>query len=227
VQRGLRNVFGQFDKERPAHALSLADLYHILPTLDLSKYDDARNWCALLFGFYGLLRIGEYTGDNMFLRVRSVAVADDGITLTIPWSKTDISPVNVRIAARGDLLCPVAAARHFASFFKATRSPDAAFFANRLDTDRAISNQDFISWLKDRSTAIGISATNISGHSLHRGGTTDLFLANVPESVIALHGRWRSECYRRYFASTTPQFLATGMLLAHTRTLAPLALAST
>ena len=154
VQRGLRNVFGQFDKERPAHALSLTDLYHILPTLDLTKYDDARSWCALLFGFYGLLRIGEYTGDSMFLRVRSVAIADDGITLTIPWSKTDISPVNVRIAARGDLLCPVAAARHLSSFFTTPRSPDAAFFANRLDTDRAIPNQDFIGWLKGRCVAI-------------------------------------------------------------------------
>jgi integrase len=230
VQRGLRNVFGQFDKQRPAHALSLTNLYHILSTLDLTKFDDARNWCAILFAFYGLLRISEYTGDTMFLRVRSVVIADDstGITLTIPWSKTDISPVHVRIAARGDLLCPVAAARHLSSFFTATRtrSPDAAFFANRLDTDRAISNQDFTSWLKGRCTAIGISDTNISGHSLRRGGTTDMFLAGVPESVIALHGRWRSECYRRYFASTTPQFLATEMLLTHSRSLAPLALTS-
>ena len=219
-------MFGQFDKQRPAHAVSLTELYHVLPTLDLTKFDDARNWCAILFAFYGLLRISEYTGNTMFIRVRSVAIANDGITLTIPWSKTDISPVNVRIAARGDVLCPVAAARHLSSFFAATRSPDAAFFANRLDTDRAISNQDFVSWLKGRCTAIGISATNISGHSLRRGGTTDMFLAGVPESVIALHGRWRSECYRRYFASTTPQFLATQILLTHTRSLAPLALAS-
>jgi integrase len=224
VQRGLRSVFGQFDKQQPAHALSLANLSHILATLDLDRYEDARNWCAILFAFYGLLRIGEYTGDAMFLRVRGVVIADDGITLTIPWSRTDTSPVNVRIAARNDLLCPVRAARHFSSFFKSTRSPDSAFFTTRTDTDRAISNQDFIGWLKGRATAIGISATNVSGHSLRRGGTTDLFLAGVPESVLALHGRWRSECYRRYFASTTPQFMATELLLAHTRSLAPLAI---
>jgi hypothetical protein len=70
--------------------------------------------------------------------------------------------------------------------------------------------------LKRHALGIGLDPHRVSGHSLRRGGTTAYFLAGVPETVIGLHGRWRSHAYRVYFADTTPQFLASSYLNSHT-----------
>ena len=42
-----------------------------------------------------------------------------------------------------------------------------------------------------------------------------MFIAGVSETVIAQHGRWRSDCYRRYFDAGTPHFMATSILVEH------------
>jgi hypothetical protein len=169
---------------------------------------------------FGLLRIGEYcctSAGRSRLLVRHVIRSVEGVQLTVPWSKSDLSPACVRFSSRPDLLCPLAAARHYLSFFRHARDAGQPFFVTTADSGSALSDQAYREWLKRRAAAIGLDSRNISGHSLRRGGTTALFLAGVPETVIALHGRWRSTCYRRYFASTTPQWLATTTLLAHTR----------
>ena len=50
-------------------------------------------------------------------------------------------------------------------------------------------------------------------HSFRRGGTTAMFHAGVPDSLIALQGRWASLTYRRYFDNAQHHTMATSMLL--------------
>jgi hypothetical protein len=44
----------------------------------------------------------------------------------------------------------------------------------------------------------GCDPTQYAGHSFRRGGTSALKLAGVADSIIQLHGRWRSDAYRAY-----------------------------
>lgn len=215
TRKGLENVYSQFDHVRPAHAITLADIARILPLLDLRSFVDARNWCCLLFGFYGLLRVGEYTGTvskPAKLSVKHVVIDPTGIQLTIPWSKTDVTAATVRFCSRADILDPYAAARHYSSFFTSPRRATDPFFAADRTGEAPLTAQSFATWLKFRCATIGLDHKKISGHSLRRGGCTALFMAGCSETVIAQHGRWRSDCYRRYFDVKTPHYLATEQL---------------
>ena len=222
VRKGLINVYGQFDKEQPAFALSLQQCNSFISFLDLRSFDDARNWCATLFGFFGLFRVGEYTSSSsskVHLRFKNVTIYKDGISLVVPYSKTSLTPTTVRICARDDILCPVAACIHYLSFFRRSRSADEPFFVTSSSlesSNHSLTPDSFIKWLKLQSVRIGLDPTNISGHSLRRGGTTAMFIAGCSETVIAQHGRWRSLTYRLYFDSSIPHYMATTTLLQHT-----------
>ena len=75
--------------------------------INLGVFADARDWCAALFAFYGLLRIKEYTCSGLLHE--HVSVHSWGISLAIPFSKTSLVPTAVAIVHRDDELCPVAA----------------------------------------------------------------------------------------------------------------------
>lgn len=220
VRKGLFNVYSQFDKSQPAFALSLGNIYSTFFHLSFLSFEDSRNWCALLFGFFGLLRIGEYSASSpsaVKLRVKHVRIESDrtGIRLTIPFSKTETRPTTIFICRRPDILCPVAAMIHYLSFLP-HRDPDEPFFTSSLSSRASLTPDAFCKWLKHQAVRIGLDPTRISGHSLRRGGTTAMFVAGVSETVIAKHGRWRSICYRRYFDQDSPHYLATSILLEHT-----------
>ena len=219
VRKGLINVYGQFDKAEPAFALSLQQCNSFISYIDLRSFDNARNWCALLFAFFGLLRVGEYTSSSsskVHLRLKHVTV---GISFVVPYSKTSLTPTTVRICARNDILCPVAACIHYLSFFRRSRSADEPFFVTSSSiesSNHSLTPDTFIKWLKLQSVRIGLNPSNISGHSLRRGGTTAMFIAGCSETVIAQHGRWRSLTYRLYFDASIPHYMATTTLLKHT-----------
>ena len=222
VKRGLINIFGQFDRETPAPAISLDQLATMLPFIDLETFDGARGWCALLFAFFGLLRIREYTGDKMALRVEHVRAEAGGIVLTVPWSKADAHPAEVRLVARHDRMCPVLAFSVFSGFFRHPRPPRQPFFPSAPSSSAAVCPATFTSWWRKIGSAAGIDMAEVTGHSLRRGGTTEMFNAGVAETVIKAHGRWRSESFRRYFSSPSSSFLATQSLFSHTRARYPL-----
>ena len=95
---GMRHYYGPATVSSPKAALTLSDLGAIAPHLDIACYDDARDWCAFLFAFFGLLRINEYAGGG--LRHCHVRVTADGVDITILSSKTMQHPVTVSIALR-------------------------------------------------------------------------------------------------------------------------------
>ena len=58
----------------------------------------------------------------------------------------------------------------------------------------------FSSFLKETITAVGLDATNLSPHSLRRGGVTHAYQSGVPDHLIKLHGDWRSDAYKLYLS---------------------------
>lgn len=205
---GLRNYYGNV-VSTPKAALTMADLFAFAACLrNVSNYfEHARDWCACLLAFFGLLRIGEYTGGT--LRFRHVQVAAAGVEITVLRSKTSLVPVVVSLAKRGDQLCPVAAVEHYRSFFRLLQlpcGPDDFFFIARLKSGKTEALTDVV--FIDRVRALIIAnfpdrdPQRYAGHSFRRGGATALALAGVEHSLIQRHGRWASDSFRRYLDTT-------------------------
>ena len=189
---------------QPKHAITLADLRAIRAHTDVATFDGARNWCACLLAFFGLLRINEYA--NGGLRHGDVRLSATGVTLTVPFSKTSLQPTDVELAARADDLCPARALAAYLVFFDRypalSRAPSAALFVTRR-ADAGIHNttdSEFIAIVRallQRADPLR-DTSRYAGHSFRRGGTTALKQWGVSDADIQRHGRWRSDAYRQY-----------------------------
>jgi hypothetical protein len=199
VKAGLLNYYGDTNYSQPTRGFTVQDLYDIRQHIDLDNFADARDWCAALFAFYGLLRIKEYTCSGLLRR--HVTTHEWGINLAIPFSKTSLIPTAVAIVRRDDELCPLAAHVAYTRHLPARlRRPDVAYFLHSHSLATPLTDTTFIRhvrrWVRDH---LRHSPSDYSGHSFRRGGTTALQIAGVPESTIASHGRWKSLTYRAYF----------------------------
>ena len=173
-----------------------------------------------LFAFFGLLRLREFCSPS--LTFTDVKPTTYGIELTVQFSKTTLVPVQVVIIRRDDELCPLAAYQQYITHIDSRlRLPLTPFFRLTADRTTAHSDVQFATSLRRLLSIIHPNSppSNYASHSFRRGGTTAMFMANVAETVIAAHGRWKSLAYRRYFDKALPQrMLAT----AHLRLATPL-----
>jgi len=218
VRRGLHNLFGLSETSTPKYALSLDDLYTLHSHLCLTQFADARDWCAYVFAFFGLLRLREYTDGRLLFH--HVTRCSWGIRLTIPFSKTSLQPVHIKLSSRPDVFCPVRAYDSYVSLIpSALRLPSTPFFRSSPATTSALSSHTYLRDFKLRITMhLHRDAAPYAGHSFRRGGTTALFLAEVPETIIAAHGRWKSDTYKRYFEfASSQQLIPTLKLYLHSR----------
>lgn len=202
VRAGLDNYYGRDNAPERRDAITLADLELLRSRLQpraTSQFADARDWCAAVFAFFGLLRISEYAGARG-LRVADVRAETWGVELTVQFSKTALLPTTVSLASRTDGLCPLAALRTYAAHFRHARAADAPFLSmapcGRVPMDKQLFCRRIRLLLV---TPQRPNTSNIAGHSFRRGGATAMAQAGVPEAHIAAHGRWRSLAYRSYF----------------------------
>ena len=189
---------------QPKRAITMADLRAIHALVDHTTFEGARNWCACVLAFFGLLRIKEYTAGG--LKHRHVQLTRTGVAITVPFSKTSLQPARIDLASRNDELCPARALSAYLAFF--TRHPalprrpgDSLFVSRRTLTEyQDMSDTEFIAIVRDllQRAYPHFDATQYAGHSFRRGGTSALKQWGVSDSTIQLHGRWRSDVYRRY-----------------------------
>lgn len=199
VMKGLHNFYAADNRSIPKTALTLSNLKTFHSWINWSSFEGVRDWCMFLFAFFGLLRVGEYCDGA--LRVKDVKLFIWGIELVIPFSKTSLHPSLIDLAARGDFLCPVLAFKRLLYFRNhSALNGDSAFFTQSAASIIPLTEAAFITRLRFLvRSALGVDPSSYAGHSFRRGGTSALALAGVPESAIALHGRWSSLAYRRYF----------------------------
>lgn len=203
VRAGLDNYYGEHNSPQRKTAITIDELCSLRSHLQLNEFKDARDWCAYLFAFFGLLRIEEYSGGS--LSVCSVKQESWGVSLTIPFSKTSLVPTSVELVRRDDQLCPLAAYLSYISLIPTSlRLPHLPFFLTKPNSPSPMIDSEFIKRFRTlirTSLPASPDPDSYAGHSFRRGGTTAMFLAGVPEATIASHGRWRSLAYRSYFDS--------------------------
>jgi integrase len=178
-----------------------------------------------VLGYFGLFRRSEQGG----LQVGDVQRVPGGFAVTLRWSKTmGHSPVTVMIAGTTTSGVDVAAvverwlARRGGAagdpLFTAWKHPRATgnwrgtgeMSNEALDGRGAALVEQFKAHIRGAHAAgrTQFSAEGYSGHSLRRGGATAMRSAGLSPEEIQAHGRWTSDCYKRYLARTAAERLA-------------------
>jgi hypothetical protein len=195
VRRGLHNIYAS-EVATPKAPISESDMLMIGDRMDLSDFDTASVWCAMVFAWNGLLRVSEFCDGG--LKVSDVRVYDSGVQLIIPFSKTSLVPTCVSMVKRDDVICPMLAIKSYVNHFKKRRQPSASFFLFNGGI-RDLTRDAFVTVVKGCVRAMLERDPSLySGHSFRRGGTTAMYERNVPEALIAAHGRWLSLTHRKY-----------------------------
>lgn len=200
---GIQN-FHADQVSQPKRAITMADLRAIHALINHSSFEGARNWCACMLAFFGLLRINEYAAGG--LKHRHAQLTPTGVAVTVPFSKTSLQPTRIELASRTDELCPARALSAYLAFF--TRHPalpqrpsDSLFISRRtLSEYQDMSDTEFIAIVRDllqRAHPL-FDTTQYAGHSFRRGGTSAMKQWGASDSSIQQHGRWKSDVYRRY-----------------------------
>lgn len=202
VVTGISKWFSIDNVIRRAASVSTEHIQQLAASMDLSSFVTVRDFCAYVFAFLAVLRISEYTGQNS-LCWRHVQLSRKqgitAITLTIPFSKTASSPVQVVIVSQPDSLCPVKAFDRYRKLAGKVQ-PDWPLFLHEPNKKKPMSKQPYIRRLRQRLTTIGVTnADKFTGHSFRRGGLTALILAGVTETQAQRHGRWSSNSFKKYF----------------------------
>ena len=212
VQRGINNVFGLSQTSTPKAALTLTHLAAFHNNINHASFEGARDWLTYIIAFFALLRVSEYISPTLLQR--HLIPHAWGLEIIVPFSKTSLQPVPIRLCKRADLYCPL---RAYTNYFKLVHRkitlPGLPAILAAPKASAPLSKSVFITSLKARvRSVLSLDPTAFAGHSFRRGGTTAMFQAGVPETVIAAHGRWRSLAYRRYFDNTVNALLPTQLL---------------
>lgn len=206
TKKGLQNYFAHNNVSCPKDIITMDMLSIFRSKLDLSRFDDARDWCAFLFAFFGLLRISEYTNGNLLLQDIIGNAPADRVRISIPFSKTSNFPVTIDLAARADNLCPRQALAHYLSLIseKVRRTHATPLFLVFPTAFKPLPESTLINRLRHllKLCFPSLQFMKFAGHSFRRGGASALFAAGVPEAAIQRHGRWKSLTVRDYFDNT-------------------------
>ena len=152
--------------------------------------------------FFGLLRCSEFVSPtqrtwdpSVTLSVRDVSFRDGGLALTLRRSKTDpfqAGSVIFLVPLRGRL-CPVRALHKYVNLRGLDPGP---LFV--LQDGRFLTRQ-FLCALLDAALP---GAVNLNTHSFRIGGATAAARAGLPDSLIQLLGRWKSNAFKKYIRAS-------------------------
>ena len=183
------------------------------------SYIDVMLKSVILLAFFAFLRCGEFTSlSTTFNPEVGLSRADISIPqnpnsqamrLTLKASKTDPfrQGVTLQVFPTFNELCPVAAMQAFLSIRDATvgSSPQAPLF--QLPNLLPLSRTQFTSYFDSLLTILHLPVASIRPHSFRIGAATAAASAGVPDHLIKVLGRWKSDCYQRYI-HTDPSLIS-------------------
>ena len=202
VRKGITNYYSLSETTTPKSPLGFTELKQLYKLIDLSTFSGAREWAAYTISFFALSRRSEILDTR--LTFSHIQLHNTGMSITVPFSKTNNRPHTVHICKRDDFLCPVHAFLSYQAFIpsKLRNIPTCPVFIATQHTTQVVDHRHMSTILKSRLTSLQLDATHYGWHSWRRGGTTAMFAAGVAETMIQAHGRWASATYRIYLDTT-------------------------
>ena len=210
VLKGIKRSIGF--RPKPKHPISLQNIKDIWSRLDFSKLSNIRNFTSYIVAFFGWLRRSEL----ITLKWEDIDLSDNRfIRIKVAYSKTDQfgQGVWVHIARRDDQFC---VGKWLTRWLAASNNGSSWIFqkmsGSRITKDKWSTN-GLVSAIKKDILLIGLNPKHYAGHSFRRGGATAAAAAGVPERLIQLHGRWKSDCYKMYIEEPVKNLLVITALM--------------
>ena len=197
--RGIRRTQGSRHSRSRRRPITLTHINTVYEHVDRihHKEDASMLKAAITVAYFGMLRVSEYTSTNAHtydaernLMRQDIYAMQHMVMVHIKSSKTEPFRVGVsiRIAATSHTICPVRWVRVYLQSWKESYGPLFTFRSGRYlvrnDIAKLMTNS--------------LAGTNINTHSFRAGGATNLANLGVPDYVIQIMGRWRSDAYKRY-----------------------------
>ena len=170
-------------------------------------------WAACALAYFGFLRSAEFTCPSLksfdpkvHLTVQDISVnssdAPTCLQVFIKASKTDPfrQGCHVYIGLGSSSLCAVQALLDYLS--RRGNGPGPLFL---LDNGQPLSRQLVTDRLRAILQSAGV-AGNFSSHSFRIGAATTAAQVGIPDHLIQVLGRWKSEAYKQYIR-TPPEVI--------------------
>ena len=167
-------------------------------------------WIAVLLGFYMFPRKSNLVPDAMdkfnasyqFTRQDvNLLGLDKAMMVEVRWTKTiqfrqKVLRVPV-LPAANKAICPVFWV-HKMVIDNPGNPQDPLFLISTKQSKLCLSANQLVYRLRKWLKLAGENEEEYSLHSLHRGGVTFTYQANIEAQMIKLLGDWASDCYKRY-----------------------------
>ncbi len=210
VLQGLKRTAALASTRPPRLPVNAKLLRRLLPEIQSARttdsHDRAMLQAALLFGFFGFLRISEFTvpsrsrfDPRLHSTVKDIQITQGSLTFRLKHSKTDqlAKGTHITLGPTNDSLCPVTAIRRYIAACRHTRcSHDMPLF--HYSSGHPLTRARFLVFLRKIASSAGLDPIYFNTHSLRIGAATSAAKAGLPPSIIQHLGRWRSSCYQSY-----------------------------
>ena len=178
-------------------------------------YDNILTWAVCCLAFFGFLRVSEFTvpSDAQYDKDCHLSIDDISIDnrknpqlmrVTLKQSKTDPfrRGVDLYFGATGDTTCPIKGILPYLALRGNHKGP---LFI--LKDGKYLTRQRLNSLLNTLLTTLKIDSRKYNTHSFRIGAATTAREANIPDALIQLMGRWKSNAYLTYI-KTPPTTMA-------------------
>ena len=198
-------------RRQPLTNAILVQMLDLLDSDHLQTHDRLMVKAALTLGFFGFLRVSEFTtpGRGKFNpRIhptrQDITWSEDSLLFFIKKSKTDQAGrgTTISVGSTGGATCPVSAMEAYLNHCRESHQTALIHF----QTGRPLSSRAMRSILRDLLHRLGHDSSQYNTHSLRIGAATAAARAGLPPSTIQRLGRWRSSAFTAYtrYALTRP-----------------------
>ena len=180
-----------------------------------SSYSNIMIWAACCLAFFGFLRVSEFTvpaddqyDESCHLSLSSISVDSrvnpQLLKIIIKQSKTNPfrKGVSIFLGATGENLCPVRGILPYLAIRGSHLGPLFIF-----EDGRSLTRHQFSSALNGLLNQLQMDTQSYNTHSFRIGAATTARQANIPDPIIKMLGRWKSDAYQSYI-KTPPQELS-------------------
>lgn len=196
---GARRLRPSEDKRSALTIAELNSLCAALAVMPFSPLEKSALKAAFTLAFFGMLRPGEVAVGGTpahTIRLGNVQMQLNTLTVTVPSSKTSLTPFTFHLQARDDMVsCPFGAMSEYLRLRPAGKPSDFLFISNNR---QPLTSKRLINGLRKAGSYSNIDESKLAGHCFRIGGASHGARQGMSEMQLREAGRWRSSAMRRY-----------------------------
>lgn len=211
--RGIKSSLGI--KQRARYPITVSVLSHIyakLKPFHSLDPDSSMLWASFTLAFFGFLRSSEFTCNGKFDIHDHLSRSDitfhpnvfrpSSFDVVIKKSKTDPfrETAKLTIAKSNSTVCAVTALQ---DYFLQTSTRQSSQPLFQFTDGRNLTRTSLTNNLRGLLNVCGLDSSQFASHSFRIGAATTAGAAGLPDWLIKVLGRWKSDAYQTYIK--TPQ----------------------